>query len=273
LQSYKAGSLDVLTGIEAGQSLVGHPSGLRRVPGLALDYLAFNTSRLPFHRLNARRAFSALWSPTMAASAMGNSAFPAHGIPPSAFGLPAERWQPARSPSSYLSAARFPHGRGLPPITMVLPRDPHLLALARDLRQVWKTRLGVTVTMRQLNASNYGKVLSAHAFDLALVAWGGDYPDPQDFLGTQLGSTADNITGWTRKAYDRSVALADTYNPRDPRRLSLLQQAAQLATRGLPILPLDEPSQTAIIRPDLIGIDLTPLGTIAGDWAHVHTKG
>jgi oligopeptide transport system substrate-binding protein len=272
LNAYRNGSLDLVSGLQPGQILPGHPFGTTRVPALALDYLAFNTTRLPFFRLNARRAFASIWSPAMARSAMGAAGFVSRSFLPSALAVSSPIWHPDATSAAYLARARYPRARDFPPISLVMPRDAHLLVLARELRQAWKTRLGITVTLRQLNTSNYGKVLSARAFDLALVEWGGDYPDPQDFLATQLGSSSNNITGWTRPAYDRAVTLADSYNPLDPRRESLFQEASRLATVKVPILPLDEPAQTAVIRPDLVGVALTPLGTIVGDWAHAHLR-
>jgi ABC-type oligopeptide transport system substrate-binding subunit len=109
-------------------------------------------------------------------------------------------------------------------------------------------------------------VLNARAFDLAIVRWGADYPDPQNFLATQLGSSTDNITGWVRTKYDKVVTLADSYRPTDPRRIALFRQAADLAALKLAILPLDEPAQSALISPDLANVELTPLGTITGVW-------
>ncbi len=272
LAAYRSGHLDLVSGIQPGQTLPGKPFGIRRVPALAMDYLAFNTARLPFHRLNARRAFAAAWSPSFASAAMGRSAFPAAGLPPSAFLIPSTRWRPTASPRTYLHAARYANGDALPSLTLILPRDPRLLILAEDMRQAWETKLGVSIALQELNTSNYGRVLGAHAFDLALVEWGGDYPDPQDFLGTQLGSSADNITGWSGTLYNRTVSLADSYAPTDPRRRALFRQAATLALEKLPILPLSEPAQTAVIRPDLAGVALTPLGTIWGDWSQAHLR-
>jgi ABC-type oligopeptide transport system substrate-binding subunit len=272
IPAYQKGSLDVISGYEPGQELPAQPFGARRVPGLALDYLAFNTTRLPFFRLNARRAFASIWSPAIARSVMARAVFPSHDFLPSAFGTPSALWHPSVSSATYLAGARYPGAKKFPPVSLVMTRDPHLYQLALRLRRAWKSRLGVSVTIRQLNTSNYDKVLSARAFDVGLVEWGGDYPDPQDFLGTQLGASSDNVTGWTRPTYDRTVALADSYSPLDPRREALFQQAAKLAARKVPILPLDEPAQSAIIRPDLQGVALTPLGTIVGDWAHARLR-
>jgi oligopeptide transport system substrate-binding protein len=123
---------------------------------------------------------------------------------------------------------------------------------------------------RQLNLSTYTSLLNAHNFDLAIIRWGADYSDPQDFLGTQLGSSSDNVTGWSRRSFGYDVFLADSYSPLDPRRATLYREAAGIAALNMAILPLDEPAVTAIISPRLAGVDLTSLGTISGNWPAAH---
>jgi oligopeptide transport system substrate-binding protein len=148
-----------------------------------------------------------------------------------------------------------------------MPRDPYVYALARRLQLVWKSRLGIDVGLAELNTSNYGAVLSNRGFDIAIIRWGADYPDLQDFLGTQLGPSPDNVTGWSRKPFDQSVLIADSYNPLDTRRIGLFRQAAELAAQKLPLVPLDEPAFIAVIRPELKHVSLTALGTVSGNWA------
>lgn len=268
MDAYRRGDLDLVSGFQAGTASSLDPAGLRRVPALALDYLAFNTAHLPFYRLNARRALAAAWRPGLASQTMGETAFPATSFLPSPFAVPVAQWKPASSPATYLVRARYPPARRFPPVTLVMPADGHLAALATTLAQRWRRSLGIKVTVQALNPSQYSAALDARDFDLALVRWGADYPDPQDFLGTQLGKSSDNVTGWTRRAYDRAIALAESYAPGDPRRIQLFEGAGRLAARKVPILPLDQPAQTAVIRPGLRDVALTPLGTIVGNWPH-----
>ncbi|MGH2408751.1 MAG: ABC transporter substrate-binding protein, partial [Chloroflexota bacterium] len=270
LAAYAKGALDLVSGAPAGQDVFGSAVGLRRVAALSLDYLAFNTTRLPFLRLNARRAFAAASQSTVVNRNLGDTAFAAGGYLPSTFGIRIPSWRAIRSPASYLARARYPHGRGLSSIVLVAPADPRIAPLVEGIARRWRAVLNTQVVVRQLDPSIYDRVLSAHAFDVALVRWGADYADPQDFLGTQLGTSGGNVTGWQARIFNRDVKLADSYNPADPRRVALFKQAARIAVAKVPLLPLDEPTVTALIRPGLVGISLTPLGTISGRWAQAH---
>lgn len=271
--AYNRGDIDVISGWQAGEAPASHVRGLQRIPALALDYLAFNAARTPFRHLHTRQAFAASWNPALVKEAMGSTAFAARGFVPSAFGISVPAWRATHTPADYLTRGHYPGGKGFPNVVLVLPHDPHLIALARALRATWKRRLGIDVPLRPLNSKNYSAVLDAHAFDLALVRWGGDYPDPQDFLGTQLGSSSDNVTGWAGRLYDDDIVLADSYHPSDARRTALFRAAAATAERHLPLLPLDEPTVTAVIRASVQGVSLTPLGTICGNWTRARFRG
>lgn len=266
IAAYRRGDVDIVSGLPAGESFPTGAGGVVRVPGLALDYLAFNTNRLPFSRLNARRAFAAAWKPSFVHQALGAAGFPAHAILPPGFGLSSPVWTPKFSPAAYLRRAHYSSGNDFPPIVLVVPRDPGINAMAQALAAAWQTRLNVNVQVRQLDPSIFDSTLASHRYDIAIVRWGADYADAQDFLGTQLGSSADNITGWTTRAYDGYLFLANSYQPQDSRRAALLARAAGLAAQKSPLVPLDEPAQTAIIRPSLRHVMLTALGTISGDW-------
>ncbi|HZU13731.1 MAG TPA: peptide ABC transporter substrate-binding protein [Chloroflexota bacterium] len=266
VRAYRSGAVDVLSGLPPAQALP-HVSGARAMPALAMDYLAFNTTRLPFRRLDVRHAFAAAAGDPLAV--MQGTAFPAAGFLPSAFGINVPLWTPHRSAADYLARAHYPRGRGFPEVALVLPRDPHLIALAHRLTARWRQELGVVVAIRPLNPTNYTTVLDSRQFDVALVRWGGDYPDPQDFLGTQIGPSSDNVTGWTGPIYARLLAEASRLPPAGASRAALFRTAASLAETHLPIYPLDEPAVTAAIRPGWSGLSLTGLGTISGEWSHV----
>lgn len=263
IAAYRRKELDLLTGFQPAEKLPSGLAGIDRVPGLALDYLAFNTAKVPFHRLNARRAFAAAWKSSLSTEAMTTSVFPAGAFLPPGFGVSAPLWSPAATGAVYLKGARYRHGGEVPTITFVVPRDPGLQVEAQVLADRWRSSLGVDVIPRELNASNYAKVLAAHAFDLAIVRWGADYPDAQDFLGTQLGSSPDNVTGWKSRRFDDALFRADSFNPNDARRTAFFRQAAAIAAAKVPILPLDEPAVVALIQPGVKGVTLTALDTIS----------
>jgi ABC-type transport system substrate-binding protein len=266
IAAYRRHRIDVLSGLQPGQTIADPPPGTRRVPALAMDYLAFNITGGAFAKTDVRRAFAAVWRPSLVKHTMGAAAFPAQGFLPSAFGLQIPSWKPKRTPKQYLAKVHV-SAKTFPRVVLIMPHDPYLHALGEALAARWHRELGVTVIVRRLNAKDYGAVLDARSYGIALVRWGGDYPDTEDFLGTQLGGTSANVTGWSGRRFRTDVSLADSYSPDDPRRAALFRAASRYAKGHLPILPLDEPAVTALIRGTLRHVSLTPLGTIAGEWS------
>ena len=55
LQAYRNGDLDLVSGWQAGDVSPAQLPGLRHIPGLAQDYLAFNTAQPPLNVLKNRR--------------------------------------------------------------------------------------------------------------------------------------------------------------------------------------------------------------------------
>ncbi|MGH2448043.1 MAG: ABC transporter substrate-binding protein [Chloroflexota bacterium] len=247
LAAYRQGSIQLLSGLAPGAILPRGLPGATRVRAEAMDYVAFNTLRAPLSALSARRALSGI-DVSSVSSIMGRSAFP------------------RSTRGSAFAARNLSSNVGLH-LTFVIPRDPQIYALANALARAWTASLHAHIAVRKLNLSNYDTVLGAHAFDLALIRWAADYPDPADFLSTQLGSSPDNVTGWNPPAFDRLMHEATVASGAQSRR-SALAAASRLVASQVPILPLDDPSISAALEPTLHGVHLTGLGTIQGTWAH-----
>src|SRR5579884_3905891 len=152
IRAYRSGRIDLLSGLQPGQAISAPPGGTQRVPALAMDYLAFNISRNPFQSLDVRRAFAAVWSPSLVKTTMGMTAFPAHSFLPSAFGLTVPTWAPKKTPAQLMAAAHVRGGEHFPQIVLLLPDDPNLHRLGTALAARWRKALGVTVFLRSLNS-------------------------------------------------------------------------------------------------------------------------
>lgn len=264
LAAYRRGTVDVVSGFAPGEPLQSRLPGQQAIPALALDYMAFNTTRPPFDRPAPRLALARVARDIRPARVLGGgAALPARGVLTGAFGVPQPPWPTPAAAPRLLARGGYPRGRGFPPIVLIIPRDAGMIALGRTLVRAWRSTLQIKARVQALNPSNYTAVLTRRAFDVAIVRWGGDYPDPQDFLGTQLGASPNNVTGWSPSAYGRLVTLADSYSPIDPRRARLFRAAVALIQVGAPLAPLDEPAIPALIRPSLHGVTMTGLGAIS----------
>ena len=103
-----------------------------------------------------------------------------------------------------LADAGYPDGQGLPPITYTYGANgPDMDRIAAALQQMWQQNLGVHVSLNAMEMGSYFKALDARDFQVAMIEWGADYPDPQDFLSLQLQSGGQaNNSGFSSAQFD-----------------------------------------------------------------------
>src|SRR5207244_4380451 len=99
--------------------------------------------------------------------------------------------------------------------------------------------------------------------------WSADFADPYDSLALNLLSTATNNSGqWSNVSFDSTVTLADSTS--GDVRISLYNQAEQIAIQDVGWLPLDYAGLAAIIPPWLHGVSANGNGLYFGDWSEVY---
>ena len=134
----------------------------------------------------------------------------------------------------------------------------------------------------QLNGEEQGKFnddLTAMANDptksniaMYISVWGADYPDPQNFLSQQLRTDVGNNNGhWSDPDFDKLVDQADIERDQ-AKRMTLYNQAEQIAIDKVGWLPLYNGKGTILIRPNVKGLVYTAQGLVADDWSQVSVK-
>jgi ABC-type oligopeptide transport system substrate-binding subunit len=169
-----------------------------------------------------------------------------------------------------LAQAGFPAGRGLPPITYLVDQDAQSLELANNLAAQWQRVLGVQVHLAQRNHSAYNLELNDRAYQIAVIDWTRDYPDPQNFLTQLLHSGYPNNNGdWRNPTFDRLVDEADHLLPDDPARLARYRQAEEIAMDQAAVIPLVHPTSGILLRPTIHGLQVDGGQILAVDWTRV----
>ncbi len=267
LAQYEQGSLDVArlgASAELDRALDKTGSLNRELvvkPQLELSYLAFNTRARPFDDPKVRQAFSLVVDrPRIARAMFENKVQPAIGILPP--GLPGYTGKPG--PLTYdISRARdliaqssYRSPSNLPRIILYSTGDP----LTRVLQDVYKQAFGIEVEVRQYDYRDFQSGLSQRQFQMYLYNWTADYPDPENFLRSLLGSGSNyNDTGYNNSQFDDLLKQGDAQT--DPaRRFDLYAQAEQLALTDAPILPIYHNVNYVLVKPYVKGLDLTEVG-------------
>jgi ABC-type oligopeptide transport system substrate-binding subunit/class 3 adenylate cyclase/tetratricopeptide (TPR) repeat protein len=215
-----------------------HAGEYGTAPRLASFFVAFDVSRPPFNDPRARRAFVlATDRETLAHVAYGGWASPATGgfVPPGIPGhsagvaLPYDPEEARR----LLAQAGYPGGRGFP-VVESLVRKGRLKEAFTYLEHQWRQNLGVEIRWEFVDFDIIFDRQSSNPPHMFCMAWGPDYPDPDNFLRVGLSSERAR---WRNAAYEGLIDEARRLTDQGER-MNLYQQADRILVQEAPIMPL-----------------------------------
>jgi ABC-type oligopeptide transport system substrate-binding subunit len=138
------------------------------------------------------------------------------------------------------------------------------------LTQQWKKVLGVKVRLVQHTHSDYLTLLQNLAYQIAVIDWTDDFPDPQNFLSQQLHTgVPNNNGGWSNRTFDRLVDDADLMPVDMPERYPLYQRAEELAMGQAATIPLVNPNAGILLRNTVHGVQISGGYVLVRDWTNV----
>jgi oligopeptide transport system substrate-binding protein len=189
--------------------------------------------------------------------------------PPNIAGYTAEAkipYNPQRA-KQLLAEAGYPNGQGFPTIDILYNTLDRHQTIAEAIQQMWKTTLGINVTLTNQEWKVYLSSTSNEqmAFDLARAGWIGDVVDAMNFLECFTAGNGNNRTGWNNAEYDRLLQEAMTKNDRAERN-ALYQQAEAILMEEVPILPIYHYTRTFLIQKGVRGY----AGNILGYYVYHH---
>jgi oligopeptide transport system substrate-binding protein len=124
--------------------------------------------------------------------------------------------------------------------------------LAEAIQAMWQRELGIEVELENQEWNVFLKTVAAGSFQIARMAWIGDYPDPYTFLELLTPQNGNNHSGWSDPRYESLLKRANV--TREPSaRFELLRQAEQLAMDAAPILPVYTYTRAELTKPYLMG--------------------
>jgi oligopeptide transport system substrate-binding protein len=228
-------------------------------PWLSLDFIGFNVKSSPFNDVRVRRAFAlATDKGGLADFALRGFAFPATGgiVPPGMPGYSDGISLPYNPESArkLFSEAGYPGGDGFPDITCLARDDPGHDLIAAYLQAQWREILGVEITWQLTEWGQFSDKNILEGVDLWMLAWAGDYPDPDNFL---------RVLWWKDPAWQHdefSSLLGSARQVMDQEeRMSLYQQADRILAEEVPILPLTYGRLHMLVKPWIKRLPTSPL--------------
>ena len=274
--SYSAGQYDFTwTMSPDDQFAQKNTQGFKKTSLWQTALLFFDTSSPPFDQAGVRQAFAeAIDKKALLHAAFNDTFLPATTL--LANGIPG--YQPDYTGLGYdpnnahaLLNSAYSDLSNMPQITFSYPVSLVPKAVALNLQQAWHNVLGVQVALNSMEPDAYQQEVDNHQIQLGFNLWTADFPDPYDALADNLlSSSPDNAGQWHNSQFDTLVTQAEAQT--GSARLTLYNQAEQLAISDVGILPLYHPTFAAIIPSWLQGISLNGNGLYFGDWSDVYIQ-
>ncbi len=274
-QFYRAGRFTLMWNIAQADLLAAQgSSGFEQAPLFQTDTLFFDTTQPPFNNATIRQAFAyATDKVTLATSTFQNAVVPAPTLLPP--GMPGYQTNYAGIQFDRVKAKTLfqsvypPLPSKQPAITFSYPSSLVSGDEAQALLQMWQNALQISIALNPLEPNAYFTEAQNHQIQFGFTQWSATFPDPYALLATNALSTASQNDGqWNNATFDQLLQQADQTT--DTARLTLYNQAEQLAINDAAWLPLDHPQLSAIIPPNVHGVTLNGNGLYFGDWSDVY---
>jgi oligopeptide transport system substrate-binding protein len=144
------------------------------------------------------------------------------------------------------------------------------IAIAEAAAAQWNAALGLNVQVEP-TASMGANIVLHGPYQMWVIGWLADYPDPQDWLSLQFMTGAvNNASAISISSLDKLFKQADV--ERDPaKRAALYNQAEQKIVEEVPWIPYEQAKALWRIRPWIRGFGLNSIGLMVDiSWTNVY---
>lgn len=267
LNMYRTGDLDWLgNNTPLPSEFIAHMRQYKDThvdPMLSVYFYWLNTQAPPLDNVKVRQALSlAIDREALVQYVTRGGQLPTADLVPDGLGGYQGLKRPLYDPAAakrLLAEAGYPNGVGLPPVTLTYNTAEGHKQLAEAVQEMWHKVLDIEVQIENQEWKVYLGNLDTRAFQVARMAWVGDYADANTFLSDVLSQHAgNNLSGWHDPRYE---ALLEQANNQDDAnlRLGLLRQAEVLAMDAQPLIPLYVYTRSYTIKPYIRGFWPDPL--------------
>jgi dipeptide transport system substrate-binding protein len=238
-------------------------------PGANVGYLAFNTEKPPFNKLEVRQAIAHALNREAYLTLVyqGTATIAKNPLPPTVWGN-----DPAIQDYTYdvakakelLAKAGFPNGFETEMWTLPVarPYNPNGKKMG-ELMQSDLAKIGIKVKLVTYDWPTYLAKARKGEHQMLQLGWTTDNGDPDNFMGPLLTcasiSGGGNMSRWCDKAYDQVVMKAKTVSDMKSRTVQYIK-AQEMFNKQLPWLPLAHATVFRGLSKNVEGYKISPLG-------------
>ncbi|MGE5334598.1 MAG: ABC transporter substrate-binding protein, partial [Nitrososphaerota archaeon] len=140
------------------------------------------------------------------------------------------------------------------------------VAIAEAAKDQWNSVLGLNIQVAAVRPDQFGpNIVPRGPYQVWILGWLADYPDPQDWLSLQFTSNPPNATSSNNTADIRDPNLDALFKQADveqdpAKRMGLYNQAEQMVINEVPWIPYEQAKALWRMRPWVRGFGLNSVG-------------
>jgi ABC-type transport system substrate-binding protein len=237
-------------------------------PAFSVSYIGLNVDQPPLDDPKVRQALNfAINKREIATTALADLVVPAKGIIPPGFpsynpDLQGYEYDPEKA-KRLLSESRYGNDlNGLPRITLSIAGN-FGASVGLDMEAMlrsWQETLGIEVEIQQTEWATFLQDLNRRRFQMFAVAWGADYPDPENFLDILFhGESSNNHMAYSNPQVDSLLERARV-EPDQTSRYRQYNRIEQMILDDAPWIPLwHSTERKVLIKPNVKDYKLVPM--------------
>lgn len=235
-----------------------------RIPTLELHFLGLRTDRPPFDDARVRRAVAFAIDRDGLESATAERIAAAKGVIPP--GMPAHdpRYEPyshdpAKARTLLRQAGFGPGGNEFPTVELLVGRMPERETLtARLVADLGAVGIPVRLSLVDDYGAFFGRLGKT---ELAILGWGADYPDPNDFFYSLFRTGAPyNFMGYSNPELDEAIENGRRGALSKVERALTYQHAERQLLEDCPAIPLFQDAASHCVRSTVRELPINAMG-------------
>ncbi|TQI68664.1 peptide ABC transporter substrate-binding protein [Clostridium sp. KNHs216] len=248
------------------------------LPDLSTNYCIFNCEKKPFDDVRVRKAFSlAIDRNYIAEKVTKKAQAPAGAFVPTGLqdedsskgfrdvggdyiSIKSEDYEKnVAEAKKLLAEAGYPDGKGFPSVEYVTNPASMNNALAEALQNMWKTELGINVTISQQEWSVFLDTRNKANFQIARGGFGVDFNDAVSMLDLFVTNGGNNSGKYSNPEYDKLIEQIKATDDNKVR-MPLLHQAEDILMRDMVVAPTTYRTRIVLLNPKVKGYYQSPMG-------------
>ena len=271
LMAYETGEIQIAMRA-TGESCLLHPDETYIVERLSSMWLIVKNDHPVLSDVRVRRALAmAIDRQAICDTVFKGAEQPAYTIVPNGLVDPitGELWsdygryfeEDVEAAQALLAEAGYPNGEGFPTLIYGTSSGTEHEEVAQAITAMWKANLGIDCTIQVEDTASFIAHRKEGAFDVARYTNSGGYNDPTVNLAYYESTQPNNDSHYNSPEYDELLHQA-IVEPDIPTRIQILHDMEELLISDMGVIPLYNPTQKVLIKPEVVGVGMSAAGSL-----------